>query len=111
MKPLLTALFVFLIILTGCKKTEKPNIAEDKMVNILVDVHLAEAALLGFSEAQKDSLSLIYYNQIYEIHAISEESFKTEMDFLKQHPEYLEKTYKLVLEEIDKREAELNEKK
>lgn len=81
------------------------------MVNILVDVHLAEAALLGFSEIQKDSLSQIYYNQIYEIHAISEESFKTEMDYLKHHPEYLEKIYKLVLEEIDKREAELNEKK
>lgn len=108
MKEGLIAICCIFIVFLGCKEPEsQPSIAQDRMVEILVDVHLVEASLLGFSEEQKDSLSQFYYHQIYEIHSISEDSFLTEMDYLKRHPDYLEKTYAKVLEVIDKREAEL----
>ena len=103
---LIFSLAAFYLLLGGCKKAEKPIIDEKKMVDVLVDIHLIEASLLGFPDNQKDSLSPIYYRQIYEIHSISEDSFLTEMNFLKHHPEYMEHIYKLVLEEIDRREAE-----
>jgi uncharacterized protein DUF4296 len=95
------------IVTLGCQKEETPTIPQEKMINILVDVHLVEASLLGFSGEQKDSLSQLYYDQIYQIHSISKDSFLTEMSFLKQHPEHLEEVYKKVIEEIDKREANL----
>ena len=107
MKKELIVICCCLFVGFGCKKDERPTIPKEKMVNVLVDIHLIEASLLGFSDEQKDSLTQLYYGQIYEIHSISEDSFLTEMDFLKQHPKYLEETYKKILEEIDRREAEL----
>ena len=95
----------FLVI--GCQSEQKPNIPEEKMVNIFVDIHLIEASLLGYSDEQKDSLSNVYYSQIYEIHGVSEDEFLKEMDYLKRHPDYLGGLYEKVLEEIDKRETEL----
>ena len=107
MKNRWITVFCFLLVLISCKKAEGPGISQKKMVDILVDVHLVEASLLGYSEEMKDSLSQLYYGQIYEIHSISKDSFLIEMDYLKHYPDYLGKIYEKVLEEIDKREAEL----
>ena len=65
----------FFFIGYGCHKAERQGIPNEKMINVLIDVHLIEASLLGFSNEQKDSLSGLYYQQIYEIHSISEEEF------------------------------------
>ena len=91
----------------GCQKAKRQAISQEDMVNILIDVHLVEASLLGFSDEQKDSLSQLYYQQIYEIHSVSEEEFMNEMAFLKRHPDDLSLIYEKVLEEIGKRETEL----
>ncbi len=107
MKKSLIIFPCFLFVLTGCRKTEGPVIPLEKMVDILIDVHLVEASLLGYSDEMKDSLSQLYYNQIYEIHSISKDSFLIEMDYLKHHPDYMGHVYEKVMEEIDKREAEL----
>ncbi len=104
-KQLIIILSCFLVVF-GCTKKESPTIPQEKMIDILVDIHLVEASLLGYSDEQKDSLTQLYYGQIYQIHSISEDSFLTEMNYLKTHPDYLAKTYEKVLEEIDKREAE-----
>ena len=96
-----------ILLLLACEKPENHIIEQEKMVNILVDVHLIEASLLGYSEEQKDTLTELYYNQIYEIHAVTENDFLEEMDYLKKNPEKLKELYEKVLEEIDKREAEL----
>ena len=91
----------------GCQQAKRQAIPEKKMIDILIDVHLIEASLLGYSNEQKDSLTQLYYHQIYEIHSISEEEFLSEIKYLKRHPKYLGQIYEQVLEEIDKREAEL----
>ncbi len=95
------------IVFSFCTDEEKPALPKDTMVNILVDVHVAEAALIGLAEQHKDSLAEVYYQQIYEIHGVSEESFSREMDYIKRHPEYMDDLYTLVLEELAKREAAL----
>lgn len=100
-------IYAALIVFSSCTEEEKPGIQPETMVDILVDVHVAEAALLGLSEEQKDSLTAVYYQQIYEIHGVSEESFGREMDFIKRHPKYMDELYTLVLEELAKREAAL----
>ena len=96
-----------LIFISSCQKQESPSVDQEKLINILVDIHLIEASLLGFSDEQKDSLSAFYYQQIYEIHSITEDSFLTEMKYLKSHPDYMIEIYEKVLEEIAKRENEL----
>ena len=107
MKKNIIIILTCYLVVAGCIKNEGPTIPQEKMVDILVDIHLIEASLLGYSEEQKDSLTHLYYGQIYEIHSVSEDSFLTEMNYLKHHPDYMSKTYEKVLEEIDRREAEL----
>ncbi len=109
MRKRIWALFCscFLLFTYGCEKEEKPLLPPEKLVEMLVDAHLIEAALLGFSDLQKDSLTAIYYQQIYEIHEVSKDSFEAEMNYLKSHPDYFGEIYEKVLEEISKREAEL----
>ena len=106
-KGLILIVLGFSFFVIGCKEPDQPSISQEKMIDILIDVHLIEASLLGFSEEQKDSLSLAYYDQIYQIHSISEEEFIEGMEYLKGHPDYMTKTYEKVLEEIDKKEAEM----
>ena len=107
MRSTIVLIIVFLLLVSACKKQQVPSVDQQRMINILVDIHLVEASLLGFSEEQKDSLSDLYYHQIYEIHSITEDSFLNEMKFLKSHPDYMIETYEKVLEEISKRENEL----
>jgi len=97
----------FIFIGFGCRQAKRQAIPEEKMINILIDVHLIEASLLGYSNEQKDSLTQLYYQQIYEIHSISEEEFLNEMKYLKRHPDYLAQLYEQVLEGIGKRDATL----
>ena len=104
---MLAVISACMIFFSSCQKQESPSVDQEKLINILVDIHLVEASLLGFSDEQKDSLSALYYQQIYEIHSIAEDSFLNEMKYLKSHPDYMIDVYEKVLEEITKRENEL----
>lgn len=98
-------IFLFLLLtLSACNKDqEKLPIREEKMIDILVDVHVAEAAMQELSSVIRDSLGEVYYGQIFEIHDITEEDFNKTMYLIKQDPEHMERIYKEVLVELDKK--------
>jgi len=95
--------FIFLIaalILFSCGK-KTPPIGEEKLVEILVDVHIAEGLTNSHHAlALRDSLETLYFQQILEKHKINKQSFEEAMAYLHSDPQLLESVYKRVLVEI-----------
>ena len=106
---MLRPIFLLLICITflfSCKEEEIPlPISEEQLIPILVDVHIAEAAVQNVRYEIKDSISDIYYEQIFTIHKVEEKDFYETMDHLKRDAIKLEAIYAQVLEELSKKEA------
>lgn len=82
-----------------------PNIQESQFVDLLVDVHLLEAAL-RMSEIKRTN-SIKYpgndlYQKIYEKHGIKREDFLQTVEYYTFYPEKLKEIYKEVGEKIEK---------
>ena len=97
-------IFLFSILLsgliTGCVEQKEPDLLpEDQLIRLITDAHLAEGALQNVGASELDSVTKLYYQQIFEIHGISEEEFKNNLDYLSRNPEYAEKIYEQVIEE------------
>jgi len=102
-------ILVFFLSLTSCKKvgldkTETPKllITEDKMTSILVDLHIAEAAILSANKAQKDSIGGVYFKQVFEMHKIQDSLFYQNLEIISKNPKMTEAIYEKVIEKIEK---------
>ncbi len=108
-------LFILICLLFACATTEEKipeNIlSETKFELLLKEIHLTEAAFelnksKGMGKAKNELASS--YQNIYSEYAISEEDFKTSLEYYSVNPEKLEKIYDKVLEEFTKERATLN---
>ena len=108
-------LFILICLLFACNTPEEKipeNIlSETKFKLLLKVIHLVEATFelhktKGMGKA-KNELANSYQN-IYSEYAISEEDFKTTLEYYSNHPEKLEKIYDKVLEELIKERTTLN---
>lgn len=101
----IAAIFLLLILGFGACDKEKKQlpISQEKMIDILVDVHVAEAAMQELSSILRDSIGEIYYEQIFEMHGVTKDEFNKALYLIKQDPEQMERVYKDVLAEIDKK--------
>ena len=100
--------WIKLIVLTGCVQTAKfdPDFDEEKMINILCDVHLAEAVIQNEPGGIRDSLTEVYYEHIYRIHQTNEEEFLENRKIWFDNPERVDRLYEKILEELSRRESE-----
>lgn len=103
--------FSFLIcfvLLHSCaeQKTTVP-VPEDKLIQVLADIHLAEAAMQGLHGPTKDSIAEEYYSQIEKIHEVDRALIDTTIILMRKDPKFIASVYSKVLEELSKREAEL----
>ena len=108
-------LFILICLLFACSNSDEKipeNIlSETKFELLLKEIHLVEATFelhktKGMGKA-KNELANSYQN-IYSEYAISEEDFKTSLEYYSVNPEKLEKIYGKVLEELTKERATLN---
>jgi len=93
------------------EKIPENILSETKFELLLKEIHLVEATFelhktKGMGKA-KNELANSYQN-IYSEYAISEEDFKTTLEYYSVNPEKLEKIYDKVLEELTKERATLN---
>ncbi len=101
-----------LLLLVGCGNPGKMKVPEayiqpNKMVEVLVDVHLIEGARSG-NDIQGDSLQVDdYYKAVFVKHQISEENFRESFHFYSKHPLEFEKMFDQVIESIAKLETNL----
>ncbi|MEL7020016.1 MAG: DUF4296 domain-containing protein [Bacteroidota bacterium] len=76
-------------------------IPPDKLVRILEDIHVAEAALTGLSTERKDSAAAAYYDQIFTIHQVSASDFDHDLELLKRRPKLLSQTYSTLHQQME----------
>lgn len=85
MKYSILLLFFHFIVISCHDGNPTLPISEDKLVNILVDIHVAEAAMQEFSTAAlKDSVGKVYYKKIFDIHKVTEADFNKSIIMIKK---------------------------
>lgn len=99
---------ICLLFLLNCQSAEEPlPLSNEKLVRILADIHLAEAALQGLVGTTKDSFAQIYYNQVYTIHDTDSQLVNESLRILQRDPIRLEKVYEAVLDTLKKLETSI----
>ena len=88
-------------------------LSQEKMAEVMVDVHLLEAAL-NISNYSKDQVAVNAINpnsDIFKKNNITKEQYKESFDFYARNPVLLTEVYQLVLNDLSKMQAEVMTKK
>ncbi len=114
---ILPAFCLILACISGCDNEPEENfdapkgiLHPDTMKQVLIDIHLAEAAIER-KQIEGDSATILaqkYYNEIYAVHDITEEQFKKSFTYYRKKPKQFERMYKELIEDMSKSEAELS---
>lgn len=103
---------LFLLFFISCSKGEEkiPEgiLNESKMVQTIVDLHLAEAAVnlsnYGQSNLPNDLDKM--RTEVYLKHKISKKKFEESYTYYANHPEKFEKIYENVITELSRQQAD-----
>src|SRR6476659_4261663 len=104
---------MLMLLLMACSKKEPgippAIISPDKMVGILTDVHIAQAAVSTYNVGDTVKYSVSdYMPAIFKNHAITKEQFDSSLQYYSSNPALLDSIYKEVLEELSRKEGELD---
>ena len=100
----------------GCHSEQgtKPAdlIAEKQMVDIWVDMHVADAVVdqQHGADHPNRALTAALYNRIYEIHHINALQYKSSYKYYESQPAIMDKLYDQVLAELSKKQAVISKK-
>ncbi len=104
---------ILLLSLIGCNETQAPKpkdlIPQDKMIEVLVDIHVADAVVEHKYGADhpNPALTSALYKKIYINHGITAEQYKTSYKYYEMEPDMMNKMYDKVITEISKKEADM----
>ena len=90
---------------TSCEEERKCRLGEEKLVEVLSDIQIAESAAQSLTGTVKDSVLQSYYGQILEIQGISREEFEICFRELQNDPERMNLLYDKVIEELNLQDA------
>jgi Domain of unknown function (DUF4296) len=100
---------ISVVFIVSCKsKGDKLPIPRDKLYKVLSDIHLAEASFENESQVMKDSVSKMYYAQIFEHNGITRKDFDSSMSVMSDNPYLMNKVYSEVLKEIAKHDKSMD---
>lgn len=109
----LIALLTLLMISCNSILRSKPSgtLSEEEMTDILVDIHLTEAALSIADESLSrsyDTVNLrIRFAHVFKQHDVNPDDFKASLDYYLEHIEELDKIYVEVINRLTEMEANL----
>lgn len=107
---ILLGCFAMLGLLVSCKpRPVRLPVEEGKLILMLADVHVAEAALQGLLGRTKDSMANVYYDQICSIHGVGRPLFDSALQILQEEPERMELIYAEVMKEMERLDAALGQ--
>ncbi len=106
------------LLLFACAEEKKEVIPSDiipkqKMADIMLDVHLLEAAM-SLNTFRTDMVSNGNPTPAFDVfgkNKITEEQYNESFEYYAQHPEQLNEIYQLVMENLSKMQAEVMNKK
>lgn len=79
---------------------------EEKLIDVLIDVHVAEAMMDKLTAIDQDTVGKVYYRMIFREHEVSKEDFDKSMEILREDPERLNSIYEQILDKLNVLEAE-----
>ncbi len=99
----------FLYAIQSCGKEREMTrpekmIDKEKMIELLVDVNMAEASIQTFKISQRDSIAKLLYGHIFRIHEVEEFAFYESMEWYVGNPKIIKEMYKEVQEKLKAKE-------
>ncbi len=95
---------MLLLATSACRERYlKISLPNDRLIPILCDIHIAEAAVQQVNGARKDSLNEVYLDQICTIHQISRERLDEVLEELRNNPDAMKKAYLAVAQALEER--------
>jgi hypothetical protein len=93
----------------ACSSSDGPEglLEQEKMVDIMIDIHMAEAAIQDL-RLEKDSAQRVYTVQekyIFKKHAVSDTDFLASYNYYIEHPEQLETIYTAIIDTLSLRQV------
>lgn len=76
---LLATCLTMFVIACQQKQTEQPSLSDATIAQIMADLHVAEAATTGLGGYEKDSLTHMYFKQVFEIHGVSKDEYERDV--------------------------------
>ena len=105
-------LFVCLMLVTfACVEAPKPpegTISKEKMVKILMDIHIAEAKVGRLSLRSVDSSKLLFRRmelKIFKKHNVDTAIYRKSFEFYLQNTTYLDEIYAATVDSLSYRES------
>lgn len=82
-------------------------LSEEKMIDVLIDVHITEAALSlkNFNRDSSMKLFAYYKDDIFKEHQISEKQFQESYDYYARHSKQFDHMYEVVIDSLKVKEA------
>ncbi|HZG00245.1 MAG TPA: DUF4296 domain-containing protein [Chitinophagales bacterium] len=108
-----TLAVVFSVFLScGSEETAAPPLSEEKIIPVLVDVHLLEAQQQQQQPFEKGRVisTIVGYETIFRKHNITAEQFYDTFAWYRDRPKLMEELYQRVIEDVTRRESELSGK-
>ncbi len=103
----LSFIFLLLSFLSCQKKPTDLPLPEDKLVRVLMDLHLAEGAFHNLSTSSKDTLAFQYYDQVYQMHEVEKAQVDSCIAILNRRPEQYFEIYEKVKTNLEEEAREL----
>jgi len=103
---------ILLVVLAACssrKAVERPPLDKQKMVAVLVDIHLLEAQQQAkpFEKARVYN-ALVGYEKIFLKHGVTDQQFNESFAYYREHPQEMDDLYQAVIDEATRRESEIS---
>ena len=117
MKNIFFILSLLFLVFTSCDKlpVEKPEnlIKEKKMIDMLVDIHIAEATFINmrYDSIIKRSSSANFYYSILEKYEVPDSVFEKSFVFYASVPKDFEEMYRKVMNQLSEIEQEYSGRK
>jgi len=104
-------IFFFPLLLTvACSQSPKPppgTLTEDQMINILIDIHVAEAKANSASLRSQDSVAVYYKvleREVFKKHGVDSVKYYSSYRYYMQHLKQMDQIYAAVVDSLSLRE-------
>ncbi len=96
----------FLFLGLSCSNRTELPIPKEQLIPVLTDIHIVEALLLPMDKRSKDSMTDVYYQQVFDIHQVSKSDFDATMEILRKDPMITQVIYNEIVDTLQARDQQ-----
>lgn len=85
----------------------KSELTDEKLADIIADMHISEIAVQRQVDVDQDSVSQLFLEKLEEIHGVAKEQIKYEVELLMQDRKRQSEVYTIVIDKLQGLEKEM----